>query len=184
VAVTKNHSMISTSSFLAVLCSLLLFYDRKDQRKKRCVRHISELNATISCHFIPGVSNPRPAGLCFPTRGHICKFYIHHKDYRVTSEVTYTHQLEQRCEKWRSITKSQGPQKYPTNNKKRRKAKWIDHIMRRNCLLKRVIEGKTEGRIEVTGRRRRKQLPDGLMENRGHWTERWSTSSHSVENSA
>ena len=36
--------------------------------------------------------------------------------------------------------------------------------MRRNCLLKHVIEGKIEGRIEVTGRRgrRRKQLLDDL----------------------
>jgi hypothetical protein len=33
---------------------------------------------------------------------------------------------------------------------KRRKAKWISHILRRNCLLKHVIEGKIEGRREVT----------------------------------
>jgi hypothetical protein len=36
---------------------------------------------------------------------------------------------------------------------KRRKANWIGHILRRNCLLKHVIEGKREGRIEVTGGR-------------------------------
>jgi hypothetical protein len=49
---------------------------------------------------------------------------------------------------------------------KRRKAKWIGHILRRNCLLKHVIEGKLEGRIEMTGRRgrRRKQLLDDLKE--------------------
>jgi ppGpp synthetase/RelA/SpoT-type nucleotidyltranferase len=35
---------------------------------------------------------------------------------------------------------------------KRRKANWIGHILRRNCLLKHVIEGKLEGRLEVTGR--------------------------------
>jgi hypothetical protein len=29
---------------------------------------------------------------------------------------------------------------------------WIGHILRRNCLLKHVIEGKLEGRIEMTGR--------------------------------
>jgi hypothetical protein len=42
---------------------------------------------------------------------------------------------------------------------KRRKANWIGHILRRNCLLKYVVEGKLEGRIEVTGKRgrRRKQ---------------------------
>jgi hypothetical protein len=54
---------------------------------------------------------------------------------------------------------------------KRRKANWIGHILRRNCLLKHVIEGKLEGRIEMTGRRgrRRKQLLDDLKENRGYW---------------
>jgi len=42
----------------------------------------------------------------------------------------------------------------------RRKADWIGHIWRRNCLLKQVIEGKVEDMIEVTGRRgkRCKQL--------------------------
>jgi hypothetical protein len=38
---------------------------------------------------------------------------------------------------------------------KRRKANWIGHILRRNCLLKHVIEGKIEGGIEMTGRRGR-----------------------------
>jgi inosine/xanthosine triphosphate pyrophosphatase family protein len=43
---------------------------------------------------------------------------------------------------------------------KRRKANWICHIRRRNCLQKYVIEGKIEGRIKVKGRRGRgvKQL--------------------------
>ena len=52
----------------------------------------------------------------------------------------------------------------------RRKANWIGHILRRNCLLKQVIEGQTDGRIEVTGRRggRGKQLPYGLKEKRGY----------------
>jgi len=51
---------------------------------------------------------------------------------------------------------------------KPRKANWIGHILRRNCLLKQVIEGKFEGRIEVMGRRgrRRKQLLDYLKETR------------------
>jgi hypothetical protein len=33
---------------------------------------------------------------------------------------------------------------------KRTRATWIGHILRRNCLLKHVIEGKIEERIEVT----------------------------------
>jgi hypothetical protein len=54
---------------------------------------------------------------------------------------------------------------------KRRKANWIGHILRRNCLLKHVIEGKLEGRIEMTGRRGRgrKQLLDGLKEKGRYW---------------
>ena len=35
---------------------------------------------------------------------------------------------------------------------RKRKANWIGHILRRNCLLQRVIEGKIQGGIEVTGR--------------------------------
>ena len=44
------------------------------------------------------------------------------------------------------------------------------HILRRNCLLQRVIEGKIKGGIEVTGRRgrRRKKLLDDLKERRGY----------------
>ena len=47
---------------------------------------------------------------------------------------------------------------------KRGKANWIGHILCRNWLMKQVIGGKIEGRIEVTGRRGgiRKQLLDGL----------------------
>jgi hypothetical protein len=51
---------------------------------------------------------------------------------------------------------------------KRRKVNWIGHILRRNCLLKHIIEGKIKGRIEMRGRRgrRRKQLLDDLNEKR------------------
>ena len=55
---------------------------------------------------------------------------------------------------------------------RKRKANWIGHILRRNCLLQRVIEGniKWGGRgIEVTRRRgrRRRKLLDDLTERRG-----------------
>jgi len=42
----------------------------------------------------------------------------------------------------------------------KRRVNWIGHILHRNCLLKYVIIGKMEGRMEVTVRRgrRRKQL--------------------------
>ena len=50
----------------------------------------------------------------------------------------------------------------------KRKANWIGHILRRNCLLQRVIEGKIKGGIEITGRRgrRRRKLLDDLKERR------------------
>ena len=35
----------------------------------------------------------------------------------------------------------------------RRKANWIGHMLRRNCLIKHVTGGEIEGRIEVMGRR-------------------------------
>jgi hypothetical protein len=54
---------------------------------------------------------------------------------------------------------------------KRRKTNWIGHSLHRNCLLKHVVEGKLEGRVDMTGRRgrRRKQLLDDLKEKRRYW---------------
>ena len=53
---------------------------------------------------------------------------------------------------------------------RKRKANWIGHVLRRNCLLKWVIEGKIKGEREVTRRqgRRRKKLPDDLKDRRGY----------------
>jgi len=52
----------------------------------------------------------------------------------------------------------------------KRKGNWIGHILRRNCLLKRVIEGKIKGGIEATGMRgrRRRKLLDDRKERRGY----------------
>ena len=52
----------------------------------------------------------------------------------------------------------------------KRKANWIGHILRRNCLLKQVIEGKVKGGMEVTRRRgrRRKNLLDDLKDRKGY----------------
>jgi len=54
--------------------------------------------------------------------------------------------------------------------KKKRKANWIGHILRINCLLKQVIEGNVKGEMEVTRRRgrRRKKLLDDLKDRRGY----------------
>jgi len=53
---------------------------------------------------------------------------------------------------------------------RKRKANWIGHILRTNCLLQRVIEGKIKVGIEVTGRRgrRRRKLLDDLKERGGY----------------
>ena len=51
-----------------------------------------------------------------------------------------------------------------------RKANWIGNILRRNCLLKQVIEGKIKGEMDVTRRRgrRRKKLLEYLKDRRGY----------------
>jgi hypothetical protein len=52
----------------------------------------------------------------------------------------------------------------------KRKANWIGHILRRNCLLEQVIEGKIKVGIEVTERRERirRKLLDDLKDRRGY----------------
>jgi len=44
-------------------------------------------------------------------------------------------QLDQLCEKWGSVTQSQGGEEYPTNSK-RKKANWIDHILSKSLFSK------------------------------------------------
>jgi len=56
------------------------------------------------------------------------------------------------------------------HERSKRKANCIGHILRRNCLLKQVIEGKIKGEMEVArrrGRRRKKLLAD-IKERRGY----------------
>jgi hypothetical protein len=54
---------------------------------------------------------------------------------------------------------------------RKRKANLIGHILSRNCFLQRVIVGKIQGGIGVTGRqgRRRRKLLDNLEERRKLW---------------
>ena len=53
---------------------------------------------------------------------------------------------------------------------RKRKANWIGHMLRRNCFLKQVIEGKIKGEMAVARRRgrRRKKLLDDLKDRRGY----------------
>jgi hypothetical protein len=52
----------------------------------------------------------------------------------------------------------------------KQKANWIGYILRRNCLLRRIIEGKIKGWIKVTERRGRRlrKLLDDLKERTGY----------------
>jgi len=45
-------------------------------------------------------------------------------------------------------------------------------MLRRNCVVMHLVEGKTDGRMDVTGRRgiRSKQLLDDRKEMRGYWS--------------
>jgi len=53
---------------------------------------------------------------------------------------------------------------------RKRKGNWIGQILRRNCLLQQVIEGKIKGQIEVKrrGGRRREKLLDVLKDRIGY----------------
>jgi hypothetical protein len=53
---------------------------------------------------------------------------------------------------------------------RKRKANWIGHILRRNCLVRQAIEGKITRGIELTERRgrRHRKLLDELKEKRGY----------------
>jgi hypothetical protein len=61
-------------------------------------------------------------------------------------------------------------QRYILHEISKQNANWIYHILHRNCLLQRVIEGKIKGGIDVTGRRGRthRKLLDDLKERRGY----------------
>ena len=52
----------------------------------------------------------------------------------------------------------------------RHNAKWIGHILRRNCLITHIVKGNIERGIEVTGKqgRRRKNRVD-RKETKGSW---------------
>lgn len=73
-------------------------------------------------------------------------------------------QLVQSCDKMKMYRKCEARILHKI---KRWKAKWIIHILHRNCHIKHVVEGKIEG----TRSRgiRRKQLLNDFMEKKRHW---------------
>ena len=60
---------------------------------------------------------------------------------------TVRDQMDRSCEKLRGATNSRGREEYPTNIKMKA-GTWIGNILRRNCLLKHVIE-KNKGRKDA-----------------------------------
>jgi hypothetical protein len=68
------------------------------------------------------------------------------------------------------VRNKEGLQTVKQNKNKEGQLNCIGHILRKNCLLKHGIEGKIEGRIEVTGRRgrRRNKLLDDRNEKKGY----------------
>ena len=78
-------------------------------------------------------------------------------------------QLDRSCEKRRSVIRV-NEQGNILHEIRKRKANWIGRILRRNCLLKQVIEGKINGELEVTRRRgkKRRKLLDDLKDKRGY----------------
>ncbi|PNF29688.1 hypothetical protein B7P43_G13064 [Cryptotermes secundus] len=106
------------------------------------------------------------------------------KPFRLTGGKLYVMSLDTFVATWRRMEKMSWTD-YVRNEKvlirvseqrnvlheiRKRKANWIGHVLRRNCLLKEAIEGKIEGRIEVTRRRgrRRKKMLDDLGDRRGY----------------
>ena len=86
------------------------------------------------------------------------------KFWNVVLEKDWEDQLDRSCEKWRSVRVNE--QRNILHEIRKRKANWIGHILRRNCLLRQVIEGKIKGEMEVA--RRRKKLLDDLKDRRGY----------------
>ena len=67
------------------------------------------------------------------------------KFWNVVPEKDGKDQLDRSCEKWRSIKVKE--QRNILREISKRKANWIGHILRWNCLLQRVIEGRMKGGI-------------------------------------
>ena len=93
------------------------------------------------------------------------KFYIWSWSWRRMEKISWTDHVRNEEELLRV-----NEQRNILHEIRKRKANWIGHVLRRNCLLQQVIEGKIKGQIEVTRRwgRRRKKLLDDLKDGRGY----------------
>jgi hypothetical protein len=73
---------------------------------------------------------------------------IRWKFWNVVLEKDGKDQLDRSCEKLKSTTMSR-VERNILHTRRRRKANWTGHILGRNCLLERSLEGNIERRIEV-----------------------------------
>ena len=90
------------------------------------------------------------------------------KFWNVVLEKDGEDQLDRPCENEEVLLRV-NEQRNILHEIRKRKDNWIGHILRRNCLLEQVIEGKIKGEMEVARRRgrRRKKLLDELKDRRG-----------------
>ena len=95
---------------------------------------------------------------------------IPEKFWNVVQQKGGEDHLDWSCAKWRSVTRVKWERNILHAINKRR-ANWIGHNLRKNWLLKHVIEGKIEKWVEVRVRwgGRSKLLLDDLKEKRGYW---------------
>jgi hypothetical protein len=95
---------------------------------------------------------------------------IHWKFLNMVLQKDEEDQLDWSCKNEEVLQKVKG-ERNRLQTIKRKNTTLIGKILRRNCLLKHVIGGKIEGRIEVTGTRgrRRKQLLDEFKKNWWYW---------------
>ena len=91
------------------------------------------------------------------------------KFWNVVLEKDGEDQLDWSCENEEVLLRV-NEQRNILQETRKRKANRIGHILRRNCLLKQVIEGNIKGEIEVARRRgrRRKKLLDDRKDRRGY----------------
>jgi hypothetical protein len=84
--------------------------------------------------------------------------------------VTYVNPRYFTCDNTLGVLLRVNEQRNILHEIRKRKTNWFGHILRRNCLLKQVTEGKIKGEIEVTRirGRRRKKLLDDLKDRRGY----------------
>jgi hypothetical protein len=88
-------------------------------------------------------------------------------NYRELSEHSSTHIRDQKSNFLRLFTFKRD---ISCIEIRKRKANWIGHILRRNCSLNQLIEGKIQEGVELTRRRerRRRKLLNDLKDRRGY----------------